>query len=428
MVEFVTLFLGALIAGPTDVAFQVHQDVAAVEIRLDTRAVATLREAPWELEVDFGEELAPHLVEAIAYTGHGREIGRARQWVNLAPRQTDVTITLDRSRSDNKVEARLSWQSLSHDNEPIAARAVFDGQVLEVGDPRIIALPSHDPDRLHHLRVELEFPGGLQTTAEATFGGVYGDSVSSELTAFPVSITGVRELPPVEEMQGWFRSGIRPVRVHAAEKGLAEIVIVRSPPAKRHLSDLLTQRERRPTFPVLRKDHRLRFVGVAPALVTRDGSSFVVFPRSEEIGTRVGGLVTTLGSVSFPVGSSAEERLADAVAVAGLLANQSARRRAVVLITTDESHDSASQFTPEQVRRYLERIGVPIVVWNPEVGKTEAARWGPALNISTDSLLDNAYRELRRLLDRQRIVWLNGSYLPQTVVIDHDVARVRRAR
>lgn len=426
--EFVTLFLGALIAGPTEVALQVHRDVAAVEIRLDTQAVATLREAPWELEVDFGEELSPHLVEAVAYAGDGREIGRASQWVNLSPRQTEVTVTLDRSRSDGRVEARLSWQSLSPDNEPVRVRAVFDHQVLEVGDPRVIALPSHDPDRLHHLRVELEFSGGLRTTAEITFGGAYGDSVSSELTAFPVSITGVRELPPVDKMGGWFLSAGRPLKAHAAEKGLAEIVVVRSPSARGHLSDLLTRRRRRPTFPILRGDHRLRFVGVAPALVTRNGSSFVVFPRSEEIRTRVGGLLTTLGSVSLPVASTAEGRLADAVAVAGLFANQSARRRTVVLVTTEASQDSASQFTPRQVRSYLRKIGVPLVVWNPEVGTTEATGWGPALNISTDSLLDHAYRELSRSLDRQRIVWLDGLHLPQTIVLDAEVAGVLPVR
>ena len=294
-------------------------------------------------------------------------------------------------------------------------------------NPRIIALPSHDPDRLHHLRVELEFPGGLHTAAELTFGGVYGDRVSSELTALPVTITSAGKLPPVEEMQRWFRTGEERLRVHAVEKGLAEVVIVRSPSAKRHLSNRPGRQDRRPTFPVLRKDHRLRFVGVAPAVVRRDGNPFVVFPRSEEIATRIGGLVETLGSVSFPNDSSPEVRLSDAVAVAGLFANRSARRRAVVLIATDESHD-VSQFAPQQVRRYLERIGVPLVVWNPEVGMKQAGRWGPALNISTDSLLDRAYRELSRSLDRQRIVWLNGLYLPRTVVIDPGVARVELVR
>ena len=209
MVEFVTLFLGALIAGPSELHLQVHRDVAAVEIRLDAQVVARLSGSPWGVEVDFGEELLPHLLEAVAYASDGRELGRASQWVNLSPQETGVTIALDRERSAHRIEARLNWQSLSQDNEPVRASAVFDGEALEVQDPRVIPLPPHDPDRLHHLRVELEFPGALRSAAEITFGGQYGDSVSSGLTAFPVSLEGLGELPAVDEMQSWFRSGSR---------------------------------------------------------------------------------------------------------------------------------------------------------------------------------------------------------------------------
>lgn len=427
MVEFITLFLGALITGPSQVQLQVHGDVAALEIRLDTKAVATLHAAPWELEVDFGEELAPHLLEAVAYAGDGRELGRANQWVNLTPRQTEIAISLNRNRADNRVEARLSWQSFSRDNDPVRTSAHFDGEAVEVKDPKIITLPPHDPERLHHLSVELEFPDSLRATGEITFGGQHGEKVSAGLTAFPVLLETRRELPGVDGMQSWFHSRGKPLRVHAAEKGLAEIVVVRSPSAQRHLSDRLAYRDRKPTFPFLRRDHRLRFVGVSPALVERDQSPFIVFPRSEEIGTRIEGLLQTLGSVTLPSGPSADGRLADAVAVAGSFAHRSARRRTVVLITTRESND-ASQFGPERVLPYLEKIGVPLVVWNPEVGMREAGRWGAALNISTDSLLDQAYRELIRTLDRQWIVWLEGLYLPQSIALDPEIEGVRPLR
>lgn len=427
MVEFVTLFLGALIAGPAQVQLQVHHDVATLEVRLDGETVATLRGTPWELEVDFGERLLPHLLEAIAHAEDGREIGRASQWVNLTPKETEITIALDDDRSTHRVEARISWQSLSEDNEPVGVSAIFDGEPVEIQDPRVITLPAHDPHRLHHLRIELEFPGSLRSAAEITFGGQYADSVSSGLTAYPVSLKTVSELPAVDEMQGWFRSRGRLVRVHAAEKGLAEIVVVRSPAAKRHLAGRTTLRQPRPNFPILGKDHRLRFVGASPALVARDQGLFVVFPRSEEIIDRVSGLLQTLGSVSLPHDHSAEVRLSDAVAVAGLFANRSARRRAVVLITTSDSTD-ASQFGPEQVRPYLESIGVPLFVWNAEKGVKEAGRWGAALNISTDHLLDQAYRELSRALDDQRIVWLNGLHLPQTIAVDPGIDQIHALR
>lgn len=416
MIEFVTLFLGALIAGPSRVELQVHHDVAAVEMRLDEQPVATLHGPPWAREVDFGEALLPHRLEAVAFAEDGRELGRATQWVNLAPKQTEITITLDRDRSGQQVEARLSWQSLSQDNEPFGATAVFDGEPLEVPDPRRIRLPPHDDGQVHYLKVGLEFPGQVRAATEITFGGHFGDSVSSGLTAFPVLLEDAWEMPAVDEMQSRFRSGSRPLPVHAVEKGPAEIVVVRSPSARRRLAPRY-RRDARPGLPILRKDHRLGFVGASPQLLERDGGSFVVFPRLQESWSRTAGLRHTLGSVELPEGPATESRLTDAVAVAGLFANQSARRRVVVLITTGESSD-ASQFTPEQVRPYLESIGVPLVVWNPRAGEKEAGRWGASVNISTDSLLDSAYRALTRALDRQRIVWLNGLYLPQSIAVD----------
>ncbi len=431
MIEFITLLLGALVAEPTQIRLQVHRDVVAVDLRLDGRSLGTLREAPWELEVDFGEELLPHRLEAVAFAGNGKEIGRARQWVNLAPKGSGVAIVLDRDRSTGSVTARLSWESLSQDNEPVTATVLFDGEALAVDDPRVIELPAHDPERLHHLEVELEFPGALRSTAEITFGGHYGDTVSSELTAFAIALEPRRELPAVEEMQGWFLSQNRsapdlPLPVHSAEKGLAEIVFVLSPSAREFLRPY-PRRDGKPPRPLLSKDHRLRFVGVHPVLVTRDEGPFVVFPRSAEVRTRVVGLRRILSTLELPVGPPEEARIADAVAVAGSFAHQSGRRRAVVLIATGDSED-ASQFSPVRVRRYLESLGVPFRVWNPELGRKEAGRWGAASNISTNSLLDGAYRELRKALDRQRIVWLSGSYLPQTLVVAPKVEGVRALR
>lgn len=426
MVEFVTLFLGALITGPYPVELRVHPTVATLEMRLDGQAVATLHDAPWALEVDFGGVLLPHLLEAVAYDGDESEVGRARQWVNLSPKQTEITITLDRDRETRRAAARLSWQTLSADNEPIGVIAVFDGEPLEVRDPRVIPLPPHDPDRLHHLRVGLEFPGLARAATEITFGGQFADLVSSGLSSFPVSLEGIRELPPVDEMQGWFRSGERPLRVDAVEAGPAEIVVVRSPSATRYPGSV-GLRNTRPKLPILRQDHRLSVFGTSPQLVARDGSSFVVFPRAMDVGARIDGLRRTLDSVQFPEGPTGESRIADAVAVAGLFAHQSGARRAVVLIATGDSVD-ASQLGLEQVRPYLESLGVPLVVWNPRKGAREAGRWGAARNISTDSLLDNAYRDLSRALDRQRIVWLNGLYLPQTIVLDPGVEGVRALR
>ena len=46
MIEFLTLFLGAIVTGPTEVQMMVSGDVAAVEIRLDQDSLAVLRASP----------------------------------------------------------------------------------------------------------------------------------------------------------------------------------------------------------------------------------------------------------------------------------------------------------------------------------------------------------------------------------------------
>ncbi len=426
MIEFITLFLGALVAGPTQVELTVASQVTAVEILLDAEVAARLYSEPWAAEVDFGEELAPHLLEAVAYGVDGGELGRARQWVNLAPHQAEASVVLVRDPDSDRVRARVSWQSLTTENEPLGVDAVFDGVPLEVEDPRLISLPPHDPDALHHLKVELEFPGSLRSTAEITFGGGYRDEVSTELTAFAVSLAKGADLPPVSAMQSWFSSGRQSLAVRAAEKGLAEIVVVRDGAARPHLDRRVAWRSTEPIRPILRKDHRLRFVGVTPAQLAGPGGSFLVFPRSPEVRERVGGLARSLSSVELPQGAAEDQRLADAVAVAGLFASQSGRRRAVVVITTGSWAD-ASQFRPDQVRRYLGRLGVPLVVWNPQRGAADAGAWGSARNISSDSRLEEAYKRLSKMLDRQRIVWLNGLHLPQRIVLGAEAEGVEPA-
>ena len=426
MIEFVTLFLGGVIAGSAGVQLMVDREVATVEIRLDAEAVATLRGAPWEVEVDFGEEPAPHLLEAIAFAADGSELDRARQWINLAPQQAEVSILLDHDRGADGVEARLSWHSVTEESEPLGVSAFFDDLPLEVENPRVIPLPSYDPERLHHLRVELEFSGSLRSVVEIAFGGGLGEEVDTELTAYPVSLAERSDLPPIDAMQTWFHARGERLPVHAVEKGLAEIVVVRDQAAQRILERLMTWRSRKPRLPILAKDHRLRFVGAGPALLRREDSPLVVFPRSPEVRDRSRGLMHTLGSVQLP-DSTDEQRLADAVAVAGLFAHQSGRRRAVVVITTSDPTD-ASQFKPEQVRRYLRGLGVPLFVWNPQRGASEAGGWGAAVNISSDGRLSRAYQQLTRVLDRQRIVWLNGLHLPQTIALSPEVEGVEAAR
>lgn len=423
MIEFLTLFLGALVSGPMEVELMVTGDVGSVQILLDERLVTRLYRPPWKLVVDFGQELIPHELEAVAFTPAGGEVGRARQFVNLAPHQAEISILLDRDPITHRVAVQLSWESLASESEPTAIRAFFDETRIEVFDPRIIPLPPHDPEMLHHFRVELDFSESLSSAAEITFGGGFGDTVSSELTPFPVELQSRKRLPDIKDMQTWFRSGGLPLTVHSTEKGLAEILIVRDPSVEQLLVERNSDRRRvYSSYMLLRKDHRLRFIGVHPNR-PRGEDSFIVFPQSENVGATAGGLLEALASAGRTHSPEEQARLADAVAVAGLSAGQTGRRRAVVLITTGETID-ASQFAPQQVQRFLGRLGVPLVVWNPITGASEAGPWGSSTNVSTHSLLGSAYKQLSRKLGRQRVVWLDGLHLPQTISLDPAVDEI----
>ena len=82
MIAFASLFLG-LVYGVETVQVVVGEAVVAVELRLDGEAVRVLRQPPWRAECDFGSELAPRLLEAVAFDAADRELGRASQWLNL---------------------------------------------------------------------------------------------------------------------------------------------------------------------------------------------------------------------------------------------------------------------------------------------------------------------------------------------------------
>jgi hypothetical protein len=96
-------------------------------------------------------------------------------------------------------------------------------------------------------------------------------------------------------------------------------------------------------------------------------------------------------------------RFADAVAVAGTEALREPRRRAIVLLLNGE--EDQSRYRAEAVRRYLERIGVPLFVWSI-AGPGRHPAWGAMEDVSTNERMQEAARRLREELDKQRVAWL----------------------
>ncbi len=449
MIAFASLFLG-LIVGAEPVELLAGDSVTAVEVRLDGRTAGELRGEPWLLMCDFGPELAPHELVAVAYDSDRKEVGRVRQWVNLPRSPAEASIMLDGGRKGRGVVARLSWESVVL-TEPLEVVVTFDGRRVAVRDPRRIVLPDHDPKKLHLLRAELDFSRNVTTALEMILGGTYTDQLNVELTAVPVALARGRELPPLQDLRGDFTRGGRALTVVAAEEGPVEVVVVRDETVRRVLNGIGRTSEKtlrrharvglkstaarslrfRMSLP---RDHQVRFLwpsrqrlaGVTrPEHPDRIRLDFDVLSPSQAFTSRDGGLYWLLTEYSPPAGALQEQRLADAVAVAGLLSAGRNRRRAVVLVTRAATVDS-STFNPEEVRGYLRRLRVPLFVWTPEEATARLAeRWGPVADVSSLNKLERAVKELKRSLERQRIVWVYGVHPPGEIVLSRTGDRMQ---
>lgn len=466
IVAFATLFLG-LTLGPHPVTLTVAEPVAEVELLLDGVPIRTLAGEPWTASVDFGPVLAPHLLVAVARDSEGEELGRAVQRINLPRSPAEADVVIQPGGEGRATVALVTWESLTG-AEPRIVTAMLDGRPVKVDDPHRVVLPSHDPDQLHFLRVELEFDDNVSTVVEATFGGLYQDRSQTELTALPVVPTdGVRRLAPAE-MEGWFATVEgEPLRPVAVEDGPGEVVVIVDGGIHQQIWDLGRRwtygaatsrmgarsgsgRIQNPGYEgpgdvtadrvqmrvdirsmrhemQLAKGETLRFLWPVPRPVQGESAYFELYPRSEEHPPNHGGVFWLLHEASPPPFDLSRQRLADAVAVAGMTATARSRRRAVVLVTGPSPVD-ASKLSPVAARRYLERMGVPLFVWSVGEPTAELQReWGEVRRVDARHRFAEAVRELRRNLASQRIVWLQGRHLPQQVAVTGQ-ADVRRAR
>ena len=118
------------------------------------------------------------------------------------------------------------------------------------------------------------------------------------------------------------------------------------------------------------------------------------------------------------------QRLADAVAVAGVRAAGGGSPRVVVLLVEGTPEDASGQ-QPEAVRRYLELLRVPLRVWSTDGTEREVAGWGSAEDVSSRRKLRRAAERIEELLARQWIVWVQGRHLPASLQLDGDPEGIR---
>jgi hypothetical protein len=421
-VTFLTLFLG-LVAGPQPVGVAAPNGTAAVELLLDGARAARFGAPPWRGQIDFGGALLPHHLVARALDKEGRELGRADQWLNLPRERAEVQIVIDGAVGERPRRVHLVWQIVTNEM-PTTAQLTLDGKPLALDAQHGAVLPPAGAPggATRVLSAELRWAGGVVARKDVAVGRDFGDEVSTDLTAVPVWPRDGGELPDAAQLGGWLTAEGKALQVDAVESGgEQQLLAVRDPAAVARLLRLPAANPRLERSVTLDGDARLQFLWPVPHAVAAaqgGGPPSQLFDVSQAYDAATHGLIWLVARVEHGVYEAAAPHLADAVAMAALNAYAGGRRRAVLLVLAPESAADGSQYSPAVVRGYCAALHVPLFVWS--VGAPSAAlkaAWGGITDITSAGGLARTVKTLRRALDTQRIVMVEGQPLPQSLAL-----------
>lgn len=380
MIQLLTVFLG-LVVGVHSVELNAAPGVAAIRLELDGVAAGRLGEPPWKLDVDFGAELSPHELVAIALDGEGRELDRLTHWVNLTPPSVDeltaVAVEVDEGYRLPPPEEMKTWFVRGGTPIPVAATETGRAEVAIVRDP------------------------GAQPYLDRLADGFYEPAFER------LRGTGTVEVDRLDEAQLERWMSLDPGTLPG-----------RQAPVVRLAQDDLR------AFVRLGADTVVRFVSPLAAAPSRVRKERSVFHLSQRLSSAEGGFLWQTQEVpSVP----AFWRLADAVAVTGRELHASGRRRAVVLLLAFDWEDRGL-YQPSQVRSYLRGLLVPVFVWSATCNEPPPD-WGEAVCLDPidrpvdqhvamemwRDAMEAAVGALGEELESQRIVWLRGRHPPQEI-------------
>ena len=436
MVEFLSLFVG-LVLGVQKVEVAVSGPVARVEIRVDDEVLGEITGRPWVIPCDFGLELRPRLLDAVAYDDAGHELGRSRRWINLPGRRADSEIVAVRDETGVVTAARLTWASPEFDR-PRKINVELDGGRIRVRPPWVVDLTDLPERRIHVLSADFDFAPGVVVRRELVFGPEFEGVEDTGLTAVAVSLDDLDELPPVDEMAGWFVKGGVALSLAAAEKPGARLVVVRDPTAVQSLEEMLPELERRrkkarrssrstTRLDILGDDAELYVLSPESLQPANRKTEAVLFPFSNRPAAGSEGVAAAVVATSGAAFLDGPLMLSDGVAVAAIRAAEGNGRRAVILLLGPEREDG-SRFSPDVARRYLRDLRVPLIVWDLSGPGMEApSGWGDAPPVDNVDDLVRRVRRVRSLLEEQRIVWVRGRHLPQEIELSEEAAGISLA-
>lgn len=392
-------FATGLLAGAIVVRADLD-DVRGAELRLDGAPVCYLTAEAPSCPVDLGPALTAHRLDLVASTTDGAPPEVSTRLLNLPGADSPELRIHAHEEPDGSRGLSIGWAhperlapaslSVSVDGVPLVERVVRD-------------LPICLPPRSgrHVVAARAVFPDGREATASQVFGAARPSGAREELTAAVLDGVGSDEPSPAELTARLGR------RVRTVEAGGTALVVVLDPVAAAVANG---QRITAPYKGAAEAKIRSALAGFDAISFVHPESSGARFATLEphEKDARLDRLMTGVEEGNAPF------RLADAVAVSGLLASTGQRRRAVVLIAGDPR--PASRFAVADALSYLRELMVPFQVLR--LGAPLDAVWGPSRPVASASDLGKALKAVRDSLETQRIAWVEGSFLPASLALE----------
>jgi hypothetical protein len=391
-IVFASRLLG-LVTGEQQIDVQVDPIVQRLEVQSDGATVATLTKVPWSAVVNFGPELAPHELTVLAFDKEGNELARDIQAVNVARPYAEIGVLLDHDAKGQMI-ASVRWTHYAQ-RYPSSVVVKLDGRAIRK-DATFTTFPlgAIDMSKIHVVDVEVAFPDSVRSRKEVVFGGSagYSEMVPSELTAI-----GVRQ----RKVEGnnttaCLRVDSQEFPAVKVERGEGEALFILN--GGRGVLKGLDTAEPRGTFAL--PDADITVMHPVAEVIQRPGNLTRLFNSL----SLKGGTRRLLATTSTPVGRA---QIADAVGAAALRALQGGHRRVVIVVLGSAPAADSSEHSPGVIRRYLQRVGVPLRVWSltgprPDLAET----WGEVRDVSTQADLIKATEDLRQELDSQRVAWV----------------------
>ena len=256
-------------------------------------------------------------------------------------------------------------------------------------------------------------------------GGGSSDEAKSELTAVAFRVRGGGGVRNVETLRGVFSLKGQSLDPVAVDHGPADVLVVRDFETATAVSSLGSHGPFIDRW--VEKGDRIRIVWpIAKEIIPMKEGQAELFEMSHFLTPGLGGFYNLLARLRYAGSYDPPYRFADAVAVAGLQGHSGGSRRAVVLVVGHSRDDSVH--APAVVRRYLERIQVPLHVWSlTGAAAGSPSPWGEVEDVSSLSGLSRAVARLKEDLAGQSVAWFEGRP-PADIVPAQRAAGIELAR